>query len=239
MESTGKAAQKCAEENLPFHNPGSNHLPDGDWNSGIVHEPSRLYLISKGILDIVLASIGIIVLLPVFLVIAVSVKMSDGGRVFFFREMVGYRGQPFFIVKFRTMVADAESYLAKHPELLHEYQRNMKLKRDPRVTRIGRFLRKTYLDEIPQLFNVLSGHMSLVGPRAIHKSEVALYGKYAAKRHSVKPGLTGLWQINPRRHSMYEERIPLDMQYIDQRSFTLDLVILLKTVRAVIAHSGV
>src|SRR5207249_4876034 len=119
------------------------------------------------------------------------------------------------------------------------FQHSMKLEYDPRITRVGRFLRKAYLDELPQLFNVLIGNMTLVGPRAIHERELALYGDYAEKRHIVKPGLTGLWQISPDRHRCYEDRIPLDMQYIDTCSLTVDLLILLKTLKVIVARTGV
>ena len=114
----------------------------------------------------------------------------------------------------------------------------MKLVCDPRVTRVGRFLRKTSLDELPQLFNVLVGQMSLVGPRIIHPSELPRFGKFASKRLSVKPGITGLWQISGRQHISYEERVLLDMRYIDTRSFIVDFTILVKTLKVFIVHTG-
>jgi exopolysaccharide production protein ExoY len=138
------------------------------------------------------------------------------------------------------MIVDADIYLAKHPELMQKFKQNMKLtqEQDPRITRVGRFLRKTSLDELPQLFNVLVGQMSLVGPRMIHPSELARYGEYGPKRLSVKPGITGLWQISGRQHISYDERVQLDMQYIDTRSFIVDLVILVKTLKVFIVHTG-
>ena len=208
-------------------------------STDITHSPSRLYDASKRLLDIILAVFGIVVLMPVFLVIAVCIKLEDGGNILYFREMIGLRGQRFHMLKFRTMIHNADAYLEQHPEIKLEYQKNMKLQVDPRITRLGRFLRKAYLDELPQLFNVLVGQMSFVGPRAIHQGELTLYGKYADKRHSVKPGITGLWQISPDRHRCYEERIPLDMQYIDNRSFFRDLVILFKTLKVLIISTGV
>jgi exopolysaccharide production protein ExoY len=200
---------------------------------------SLLYQVSKRLIDIVLATFGLVVLMPVFLAIAICIKLDDGGEILYIREMIGLQGRRFFLLKFRTMIPDADAYLEKHPELKQEFLQNRKLKHDPRVTRVGRFLRKAYLDELLQLFNILVGQMSLVGPRAIHQDELALYREYAQKRHSVKPGLTGLWQISPNRYSCYEERIPLDMQYIDNCSFIFDLTILMKTLKVFIAHSGV
>jgi len=208
-------------------------------STDITQNSSRLYDASKRLLDIVLAIFGIAVLMPVFLVIAVCIKLEDGGNILYFREMIGLRGRRFIMLKFRTMIHNADTYLEQHPELKLEYQKNMKLQYDPRITRLGRFLRKVYLDELPQLFNVLVGHMSFVGPRAIHQRELTLYGEYADKRHSVKPGITGLWQISPDRYRCYEDRIPLDMQYINNRSFFRDLVILFKTLKVLIISKGV
>ncbi|HLI07097.1 MAG TPA: sugar transferase [Ktedonobacteraceae bacterium] len=204
----------------------------------IVQEPGRLYYVIKRFLDIVLSVSGILILIPVFVIIALWIKLDDGGPVLHFREIVGMHGRRFYALKFRTMIRNADEYLAKHPELMRKYQQNMKLIGDPRITRAGRFLRKTSLDELPQLFNVLVGQMSLVGPRIIHPSELSRYGEYAQKRLSVKPGITGLWQISGRQHISYDERVRLDMQYIDHRSCATDLVILLKTVKVFIVHTG-
>jgi lipopolysaccharide/colanic/teichoic acid biosynthesis glycosyltransferase len=205
----------------------------------ITYNPFHPYDPLKRLFDVVLAAFGIVVLLPVFLVIAVCIKLEDEGSIFYFREMVGLLGRHFILLKFRTMIPDADSYLEQHPELKLAFQKSMKLQSDPRVTRTGRFLRKTYLDELPQLFNVLLGQMSLVGPRAIHDRELSLYGECVEKRHSVKPGMTGLWQISPDRHRRYEDRIPLDMEYVDHRSLVLDLVIMVKTLRVLIKLTGV
>jgi lipopolysaccharide/colanic/teichoic acid biosynthesis glycosyltransferase len=203
------------------------------------HKSSLLYRISKRLIDIVLSLFGILLLVPVSLVISVCIKLDDGGGILHFREIVGLHGRRFFALKFRTMIPNADDYLEKHPELLREYKQNMKLEYDPRVTRIGGFLRRMSLDELPQLFNVLIGQMSLVGPRMIHPSELPRYGEYAQKRLSVKPGITGLWQLYGRRQDSLETRIRLDMQYIDTRSIFLDLVILLKTIKVFVVHTGV
>jgi|SRR2546421_865173 lipopolysaccharide/colanic/teichoic acid biosynthesis glycosyltransferase len=207
-------------------------------STDIVDEPSRLYHISKRFIDIVLATIGIVVLTPVFLIIAIRIKCDDGGPVFHFREIVGLHGKRFFALKFRTMIPDADTYLEKHPDLLRQYQQNMKLLNDPRITRTGKFLRRTSLDELPQLFNVLAGQMSLVGPRIIHPSELPRYREWAIKRLSVKPGITGLWQVSGRQHISYEERIVFDMSYIDNRSYIDDLAILFKTFKVFVIHTG-
>jgi exopolysaccharide production protein ExoY len=198
-----------------------------------------LYFTLKRIFDIVFAVIGIVLLVPVFLAIAISIKLEDGGSILYFRKMVGLRGRCFTILKFRTMIPDADTYLKQFPGLHLQFEKNMKLQNDPRVTRIGKILRKTYLDELPQLFNVLVGQMSFVGPRTIHQRELVLYGEYAQKRHTVKPGITGLWQVNPNRYRDYQDRIPLDMQYVDSCCFLLDLVILVKTLKIIFTSTGV
>ncbi len=203
-----------------------------------IHKPSQLYFLSKRFIDISLSVFGIIVLLPVLLIIALCIKLDDGGSIFHFREIIGEKGRRFYALKFRTMIPDADSYLVKHPELLRKFQKNMKLERDPRITRMGKFLRKTSLDELPQLFNVLVGQMSLVGPRIIHPSELPRFGQNAQKRLTVKPGITGLWQISARQHICYDERVQLDMRYIDTRSFIVDLTILVKTLKVFIVHTG-
>jgi exopolysaccharide production protein ExoY len=202
------------------------------------HEPSALYHISKRLLDILLALIGIIVLTPLLIVVAICIKLDDGGDILHFREIVGLHNRRFYALKFRTMIPDADAYLVNHPELMREYKQNMKLEYDPRVTRIGGFLRRTSLDELPQLFNVLIGQMSLVGPRMIHPMELPRYGEYGQKRLSVKPGMTGLWQLYGRRQDSLETRITLDMQYVDTRSIFLDFVILLKTVKVFVVQTG-
>ncbi len=204
----------------------------------VVREPSILYYALKRTIDIILSASGILVLLPVFLIIAICIKLDDGGEVFHFREIVGLHGRRFFALKFRTMIPNADQYLAKHPELMRKYQQNMKLAKDPRITRLGKFLLKTSVDELPQLFNVLVGHMSLVGPRIIHPSELPRYREWAQKRISVKPGITGLWQVSRRQHACYEERVLLDMHYIDNRSSFADIAILVKTLKVFIIHTG-
>jgi exopolysaccharide production protein ExoY len=202
-----------------------------------IRTPSMWYFFAKRFLDVFLSFVGLIVLCPVFLAIGICIKLDDGGPILHFREIIGENGRRFYALKFRTMIPDADAYLEQWPELMREYQKNMKLKNDPRVTRAGIFLRKSSLDELPQLFNVLVGHMALVGPRIIHPSELPRFGQYAQKRLSVRPGITGLWQISDRKHTCYDERVLLDIRYIDTRSFLLDVTILLKTLKVLIIHS--
>ncbi|MFL5662688.1 MAG: sugar transferase [Ktedonobacteraceae bacterium] len=225
-------------EDMPSSQVKAGSILAGIISTGIVREPSILYSVSKRIIDILLSFFGIVLLIPVFLIIAIYIKLDDGGNILHFREVVGLHGRRFYALKFRTMRKDADAYLVKHPELMRKYLRNMKLDRDPRITKAGRFLRKTSLDELPQLFNVLVGQMSLVGPRIIHPSELPRYGEWSQKRLSIKPGITGLWQISGRQHISYDERVLLDMRYIDNRSLIVDFTILLKTLKVFIVHTG-
>jgi len=227
------------EEDLKSSTMGSSTSSGSTTSTTITQNPSLLYYALKRLIDIILAAVGVVALIPVFLVIAICIKLDDGGDILYFREMIGLRGRNFTILKFRTMIPYADAYLEQHAELKLEYEKNMKLDDDPRVTRLGRFLRSTYLDELPQLFNVLAGHMSLVGPRSLPARELTLYGEYAQKRLTVKPGVTGSWQVSENRYSSYAKRILLDMQYIDDRSFFLDLIILLKTLKVLIVQAGV
>lgn len=207
--------------------------------SDLIQQPSLFYFILKRCLDIVVAFLGIIVFLPLFILMAISIKINDGGPVLHFRKIVGFRGRCFHAIKFRTMIVDADLYLHHRPDLLKEFQRNMKLENDPRITSVGRVLRKMSLDELPQLINVLLGQMSLVGPRMIHPSELSRYGIYAKKRLSVKPGITGLWQVSSRNQTSYEERVKFDIKYIDEQNLLLDILIIVKTLKVFFVHTGI
>ncbi len=205
----------------------------------MLREPSPLYYVVKRLIDVLLSLLGLVILMPVFLIVAICIKLDDGCSVLHFRDVIGQGGKRFFALKLRTMIPDADAYLEQHPDLLREYQKNVKLMADPRITRLGGFIRRTSLDEFPQLFNVLVGQMSLVGPRIIHPSELPRFGESAQKRLSVKPGITGLWQISGRQHVSYDERVLLDMQYIDTRTCINDLLILFKTLKVLFIHTGV
>ena len=197
----------------------------------------------KRAIDILLSIAAIIFLLPVWLLIAFAIKIESKGPVIHKTRRLGKNGTFFIKYKFRTMIPNGEEVLQRllksNPKLREEYEANYKIRNDPRVTRVGKFLRKTSLDELPQFFNILKGEMSLVGPRDIIPPELEQhYGHCKEKFLSVKPGLTGLWQVSGRSKLPYEKRVELDMYYIDHRSLWLDLKILLKTIPAVIKGEG-
>jgi Undecaprenyl-phosphate galactose phosphotransferase WbaP len=168
--------------------------------------------------------------------------MSTRGPIVYSHKRLGRNGRHFNAWKFRTMFQNAdqvlELYLEEHPELREEWERDHKLKFDPRVTRIGRFLRKTSLDELPQLWNVIRGDMSLVGPRPIVDAEIEKYGAYYGLYTMVKPGITGLWQVSGRNNTTYDERVQLDAYYVRNWSPWLDLYLLLRTIRIVLFAKG-
>jgi exopolysaccharide biosynthesis polyprenyl glycosylphosphotransferase len=192
----------------------------------------------KTIVDYTVSLVGLAVLSPFLLVIALLIKLDSPGPIFHRRTVLGPGERPFGAFKFRTMYVDGDAILARHPELEAELAENHKLKDDPRITRVGAALRKFSLDELPQLINVLLGHMSLVGPRMISPAEGEKYGRWRMNLLTVKPGITGLWQVSGRSDISYEERIRLDMYYIRNYSIWLDLQILLETVPAVLRGRG-
>ena len=194
--------------------------------------------IMKFLLDYVLTIISLLVLSPFLLLASILVKLSSPGPFIHKRQVMGLNGKQFYAYKFRTMVTNGEDILAKHPELKEELARNHKLKYDPRVTKIGAFLRKFSLDELPQLINVLKREMSLVGPRMISPAEVSMYKQFDMNLLTVLPGMTGVWQVSGRSDVSYEERVRLDMYYIRNWSIWLDLQLLFQTVPAVIKRRG-
>ena len=192
----------------------------------------------KATLDRLGAAVGLVALTPAFLIIGVLIKRDSPGPVFYRRRVLGVGGKAFDALKFRTMFVNGDEILNRYPELKRELENNGKLKDDPRVTRVGRFLRKYSLDELPQLFNVLVGQMSLVGPRMITPAEQEKYGKWDQNLLTVKPGITGLWQVSGRSDVAYEERVRLDMYYIRNYTIWLDLQILFQTIPAVLKGRG-
>lgn len=198
-----------------------------------------LYFSAKRLLDIVAASLGILLLAPLLAVIAIVIKLDDGGPVFFLQTRVGHNRQPFQMIKFRTMKTDAESQLAALTQA-HDAGNEVlfKLKNDPRITAPGRFLRRYSLDELPQLFNVLLGDMTLIGPRPPLPREVAQFEPHVLRKFLVKPGITGLWQTMGRSNLSWEESVKLDLYYVENCSAALDFSILARTFKAVLSKEG-
>jgi lipopolysaccharide/colanic/teichoic acid biosynthesis glycosyltransferase len=188
-------------------------------------------------IDLMVAGILVIVLMPLLILVSLIVLMDDGRPVIYRRRVVGTRGE-FDAFKFRSMKRDAEVILAKDPSLKSKFEQNFKLENDPRLTWSGLFLRKLSLDELPQLFNVLKRQMSLVGPRMISPPELEKYGSHKELLLTVRPGLTGYWQVNGRQAVGYEQRIKMDLYYISNWSLALDFKILLKTPFAVLKREG-
>lgn len=196
----------------------------------------------KRVFDLVAASALAIPAIPLALSIALAIALETRGPVFFAHTRLGKGGRPFRLWKFRSMRTEADEvlgrHLAQHPELLTEWHASHKLKNDPRITHVGRWLRHSSLDELPQLWNVLCGAMSMVGPRPIVKAELPKYGLAFRQYERVQPGLTGLWQVSGRADLSYRRRIDLDTNYIHHWSFALDLKILCRTVGVVLRGHG-
>lgn len=197
-----------------------------------------LYRATKRGVDVTVSATLLLVTLPVFVVVALLIKATSRGPVFFRHRRLGRGGREFGCLKFRTMVVDAEEQLKRDDLLRHKFEQDFKIKDDPRITRVGRLLRKTSLDELPQLWHVLRGGMSLIGPRPIVRPELGKYSIYGNKLLTVKPGLSGLWQVCGRSDTTYPQRVMMDMHYIDHRSLTLDVRLMLLTIVAVARKSG-
>lgn len=195
----------------------------------------------KRVLDVSMALVALLLLSPLMLTLALLVR-RDGGAALFGHERLGRDGKPFRCLKFRSMIVNSAEvlalYLEQHPEAQAEWDADHKLKNDPRITRIGAFLRRTSLDELPQLINVLKGEMSLVGPRPIVKAEVAKYADSIAHYYHVRPGITGLWQVSGRNDISYAERVALDSRYVRHWSLAQDMAILVKTIPALLNRRG-
>jgi exopolysaccharide biosynthesis polyprenyl glycosylphosphotransferase len=192
----------------------------------------------KFILDYLITIPGLVLISPVLLLIAVLIKLDSPGPIIYRRRVMGVNGVQFDAYKFRTMNPNGDEILERHPELKAELEENHKLVEDPRITRVGQFLRKTSLDELPQLFNVLKREMSLVGPRMISPLEMKKYDKWDMNLLTVRPGITGLWQVSGRSDVSYAERVRLDMYYIRNWSIWLDLELLMQTIPAVLRGRG-
>lgn len=211
---------------------------------GVLRAPSRSF-IKTSLGDVIDISISLAILTfiaPLLLLIALAIYLQDGGPVVFAHRRVGRSGQHFYCFKFRSMAVDAEQrladVLASSPAAREEWARDHKLKNDPRITKLGHFLRRSSLDELPQLFNVLRGDMSLVGPRPIVDAEVPKYGRRFQRYCAVKPGITGLWQVSGRNDVSYRSRVAMDCAYAKAKSVRFDLWILVATIPAVLLRRG-
>lgn len=207
-----------------------------DGYSGIFSISSRdpayarpFYWFSKRCIDIIFSLLLIIGTAPLWLIFGACIKLQDRGPIFFKHRLVGKGGKTFDLIKFRTMVSNSEEILRSDPELLDKFLENYKLGNDPRITRFGKFLRKSSLDELPQLINILKGEMSLVGPRPVKEEELERFGDFQNERSKIRPGLTGYWQVNGRSTTSYAERVQMDKFYLHKCNIWMDLVILFKT----------
>ncbi|MCA9921633.1 MAG: sugar transferase [Anaerolineales bacterium] len=192
----------------------------------------------KALVDYLIIIPSLLMMWPLLLVLAIAVKLDSPGPVIYRRRVLGKDGRIFHAFKFRTMYVNGDEILAQYPKLRAELNKNYKLKCDPRITRVGNLLRKYSLDELPQLFNILLQDMSIVGPRIITPEEIEKYGEHGQKLMRVMPGLTGLWQVSGRSDTSYNERVKLDMRYIETWSIRQDIKILFKTIPAVLKGDG-
>lgn len=199
----------------------------------------RLFKFLKRSFDVVASFCGIVLLSPFFLVISLAIKLDSKGKVFFKHKRIGKNGKEISIYKFRTMCENAEDMIKDFtPEQQKEFKENYKLKNDPRITKIGNVLRRTSLDELPQLFNIIKGDLSVVGPRPVIGEELEKYGENKDKFLSVTPGLTGYWAANGRSDTTYEQRMAMELYYVDNMSLKLDAQIFKDTVDSVINKRG-
>ena len=197
------------------------------------------YMSVKRVFDLVISTIGLIMLSPIFLILAIIVKLDSKGPVFFAHTRYGKNGKKFKMYKFRTMYENAQDMINDFtPEQMKEWKENFKLQDDPRITKVGKFLRKTSLDELPQIVNIIKGDLSIIGPRPVIEEELEKYGESKEKFLSVTPGLTGYWQANGRSSTTYEQRMEMELYYIDHISPKLDFKIFFKTIESVIKKEG-
>lgn len=215
--------------------------PDAGLTVGVQGSAQRSRL-AKRWFDVISASLLLLFISPIFITVVLLVRLSDGGDIFYRHIRIGRNGKPFGCLKFRTMRSDGDLILRRHlslsEEARHEWETDRKLRNDPRVTRLGKILRKTSLDELPQLINIIRGDMSVVGPRPVTRQELARYGKGLDHYLSVRPGLTGQWQVSGRNDVGYEQRVALDVDYVRHQSFSRDMLIIFKTVGVLFLQKG-
>lgn len=208
-------------------------------NINNVEDTKKNYKIIKRTLDIIISGVGLVILFPFLLVIAIAIKIDSKGPILFKHKRIGKDGKTIYIYKYRTMLPNAEEMIKDfNEEQLKEFKENYKLKKDPRITKVGRFLRKTSLDELPQLINILKGELSIVGPRPVIQEELERYGENADKFLSVMPGLTGYWQANGRSLTTYEQRMKMELYYVENCTLLLDIKIFFKTIFIVFKKEG-
>ena len=200
-----------------------------------------LYRFIKRTFDIIISLLSLILLSPLFLIIVVLIRLDSKGKAFYKHKRIGKNGEIIYLYKFRSMYSDSKERLEellKDPKIKKEWEENYKLDHDPRITKVGSFLRKSSLDELPQLLNILIGNMSIVGPRPVIEKEIEKYGANKDKLLSVTPGLTGWWACNGRSCTSYEDRMKLELFYVINRSLILDIKIIIKTFISVIKRNG-
>ncbi len=218
-----------AEDVLTIPNKGMNEIL----------RDKHIYKYVKRFLDFTLSLLGLIILSPVFLIISILIKKESEGPVFFKHKRIGKNGKEIYLYKFRSMVPNAEELIKKFtPEQMKEFKENFKLENDPRITKVGKWLRKTSLDELPQLINILKGELSIIGPRPVIAEELEKYGNNKEKFLSVTPGLTGYWAANGRSNTTYEQRMQMELYYVDNISFKMDLKVFFKTIISVLKKEG-
>lgn len=199
----------------------------------------KVYIKIKRVIDVILASVALILLSPLFAIIAIAIKIDSKGPVFFAHKRIGKNGKIIKLYKFRSMVINAEELIKSFtPEQMREYKENYKLTNDPRITKVGKFLRKTSLDELPQLINIINGDLSIIGPRPVVADELEKYGVNKDKFLSVTPGLTGYWAANGRSNTTYEQRMEMELYYIDNLSLKMDIKVFFKTILSVLKKEG-
>mgnify|MGYP002549229119 FL=1 len=199
----------------------------------------KVYIKIKRVIDVILASVALILLSPLFAIIAIAIKIDSKGPVFFAHKRIGKNGKIIKLYKFRSMVINAEELIKSFtPEQMREYKENYKLTNDLRITKVGKFLRKTSLDELPQLINIINGDLSIIGPRPVVADELEKYGVNKDKFLSVTPGLTGYWAANGRSNTTYEQRMEMELYYIDNLSLKMDIKVFFKTILSVLKKEG-
>lgn len=199
----------------------------------------KVYIKIKRVIDVILASVALILLSPLFAIIAIAIKIDSKGPVFFAHKRIGKNGKIIKLYKFRSMVINAKELIKSFtPEQMREYKENYKLTNDPRITKVGKFLRKTSLDELPQLINIINGDLSIIGPRPVVADELEKYGVNKDKFLSVTPGLTGYWAANGRSNTTYEQRMEMELYYIDNLSLKMDIKVFFKTILSVLKKEG-